>query len=160
MQFSLFFLAGELEDCDSLTPRSHPSLPFWVVSGTLTLLTALSSPPYPVPSQRTARGGLQFSACQLIWWDGNIKHSKHCLLELGKLTHHSLLCCQKSPRLPQSRTPEEGDPLLPRPPEETLPLSCSQTPFRASAPSRLLLSPPHSSSPPPPVSFHLTLDPS
>lgn len=125
MQFSLFFLAGELGDCDSLTPRSHPSLPSWVVSGAPALLTGVSSPLHAVPSQKPARGWLRFSACQLICWDGNIKHSEYCLLELGKLTHHSLLCCQKPPHLPQSRTPRGWGP-PPSPPTRGDPASLLQ----------------------------------
>lgn len=67
-------------------------------------LTALTPPPTPI-SQKTDRGRLQLRACQPIQWEGNIKHSKCCLLELGKLSTPQFTLLSEIPELATEQNP-------------------------------------------------------
>lgn len=79
----------------------------------------LTSPHSTFP--KDCKGWLQFSACQLVQWEGNIKHSKHCLLELGKLSTPQFTLLSEIPWLTTEQNPGGplSLPLLPHPPEET-----------------------------------------
>ena len=111
--------------------------------------------PHPFPPQRTARGWPQFSACQRIRSKGNVKHSRHCVLELGKLSAPQFTLLSETPSLTTEQSPRGPGPRHCSPsraahPRGDPPLSSSHR-LPANTPSgssRLPCSPP-------PVSFPL-----
>ena len=66
--------------------------------------------PHPFPPQRTARGWPQFSACQRIRSKGNVKHSRHCVLELGKLSAPQFTLLSETPSLTTEQSPRGPGP--------------------------------------------------
>ena len=124
----------------------------------------LTSPHSTFP--KDCKGWLQFSACQLVRWEGNIKHSKHCLLELGKLSTPQFTLLSEIPWLTTEQNPwRTGTPSVPPPPSPPTrgdPASLFSSPKPSIVPSELqppsdLFSLP---SPPPPISSSSCLFPS
>lgn len=73
------------------------------------VMPAFLAPLYPLPrpllSQKTDRARLQLRACQPIQWEGNIKHSRCCLLELGKLRTPQFTLLSETPVLATEQNP-------------------------------------------------------
>lgn len=102
-------------------PSSHPSLCVldWrqgpgFADGPLLI-------PHPFPPQRTVRSWPQFSACQRIQSKGNVKHCRHCVLELGKLSTPQFTLLSETASLTTEQSPGGPGPRHCSPPRAAYP---------------------------------------